>query len=109
MTETTPASSSTIAIIGGGVIGGAIAASVRNVGWPAEAVTVADRNTEILADLAAAHGLVTTTSVAEAAAGADVIVFAVKPQDAAGVLAEFGSHVKPGAMSYTHLRAHETK
>lgn len=101
MTETTPASSSTIAIIGGGVMGGAIAASVRNGGWPAEAVTVADRNTEILADLAAAHGLVTTTSVAEAAAGADVIVFAVKPQDAAAVLAEFGSHVRPGAMLLT--------
>ncbi len=101
MTDIAPASSSTIAIIGGGVMGGAIAAGVRNGGWSAEAVTVADRNTEVLADLAAAHDLMTTTSVAEAAAGADVIVFAVKPQDAAGVLAEFGSHVRPGAMLLT--------
>lgn len=101
MTDTAPASSSTVAIIGGGVMGGAIAAAVRNGGWPAEAVTVADKNTETLADLEAAHGLKTTTSLADAAAGADVIVFAVKPQDAAEVLAEFGSHVKPGAMLLT--------
>ncbi len=101
MTDTTPASSSTVAIIGGGVMGGAIAAGVRGGGWPAEAVTVADKNTETLADLEAAHGLVTTTSLPEAAASADVIVFAVKPQDAAGVLAEFGPHVKPGAMLLT--------
>ncbi len=101
MTDTAPASSSTVAIIGGGVMGGAIAAGVRSGGWPAEAVTVADRNTETLADLAAAHGLKTTTSLAEAAAGADVIVFAVKPQDAAEVLAEFGPHVKPGSMLLT--------
>ncbi|WP_291382525.1 pyrroline-5-carboxylate reductase [Demequina sp.] len=101
MTDTTPAPSSTIAIIGGGVMGGAIAAGVRNGGWPAEAVTVADRHSETLADLAGAHGLLTTTSVAEAAAGADVIVFAVKPQNAAEVLAEFGPHVKPGSMVLT--------
>jgi pyrroline-5-carboxylate reductase len=105
MTDTTPASTSTststIAIIGGGVMGGAIAAGVRSGGWPAEAVTVADLNTELLAELAAAHGLVTTTSVAEAVDGADVIVFAVKPQDAADVLAQFSSHVKPGAMLLT--------
>ena len=101
MTDTIPAPSSTIAIIGGGVMGGAIAAGVRNGGWPAEAVTVADRHSETLADLAGAHGLLTTTSVAEAAAGADVIVFAVKPQNAAEVLAEFGPHVKPGSMVLT--------
>ena len=101
MTDTTPVPSSTVAIIGGGVMGGAIAAGVRGGGWSAEAVTVADRHTETLADLAVAHGLVTTTSVAEAAAGADVIVFAVKPQDAAGVLAEFGPQVKPGSMLLT--------
>lgn len=101
MTDTTPAPSSTVAIIGGGVMGGAIAAAVRAGGWSEDAVTVADRNTETLADLAAAHGLVTTTSLAEAATGADVIVFAVKPQDAAEVLAAFASQMKPGAMLLT--------
>lgn len=82
-------------------MGGAIAAAVRAAGWPAEAVTVADKNTETLADLAATHGLVTTTNLAEAAQGADVIVFAVKPQDATEVLAELSPHVKPGAMLLT--------
>lgn len=101
MTDNAPASSSTIAIIGGGVMGGAIAAGVRSGGWPAEAVTVADRNTETLADLAAAHDLQTTTSLADAVTAADVIVFAVKPQDAAEVLAEFGPHAKPDSMLLT--------
>ncbi|MCB2413243.1 pyrroline-5-carboxylate reductase [Demequina sp. TTPB684] len=101
MTDIATAPSSTVAIIGGGVMGGAIAAGVRNGGWSAESVTVADKSTETLADLAAAHELMTTTSLAEAAAGADVIVFAVKPQDAAEVLAEFGPHVKPGSMLLT--------
>jgi pyrroline-5-carboxylate reductase len=101
MTDIASASSSTVTIIGGGVMGGAIAAAVRAGGWPADAVTVADRNTETLADLAAAHGLVTTTDLAEAAQGADVIVFAVKPQDASEVLAEFSAHVKQGATLLT--------
>lgn len=101
MTDTTPVSSSTIAIIGGGVMGGAIAAAVRAGGWSEDAVTVADHNSENLADLSTSHGLVTTTSAADAVDGADVIVFAVKPQSAAATLAEFDSHVKPGAMLLT--------
>ena len=101
MTENTPASLSTVAVLGGGVMGGAIAAAVRAGGWAAEAVTVADRNTETLADLAAAHGLLTTTDLGEAAQGADIIVFAVKPQDAAAALAQFTDKVKPGAMLLT--------
>ncbi len=101
MTDTTPASSSTVAIIGGGVMGGAIAAAVRAGGWSADAVTVADHNAQNLSDLAAAHGLATTTSAAEAADGADVIVFAVKPQVAAAALAELSTHVKSGAMMLT--------
>lgn len=101
MNDIAPTSSSTVTIIGGGVMGGAIAAAVRGGGWSADAVTVADRNTETLADLAAAHGLATATDLAEAVRGADVIVFAVKPQDAAEVLAAFSAQVKHGAMLLT--------
>jgi len=83
------------------VMGGAIAAGARAAGWPAHQVTVADKNPDALAALASAHGVSTTQSLADAAAGADVIVFAVKPQDAAVALDSFADSVRPGAMLLT--------
>lgn len=100
MTENTQPTS-TIAVLGGGVMGGAIAAGAVAAGWPGSQVRVADRAPERLAALAAEHGVTTTSSLAEAAQGADVLVFAVKPQDAGEAIAQFAGAVKPGALLLT--------
>jgi len=82
-------------------MGGAIAAGAIASGWQASQVTVADKNAEALAVLASAHGLATTQDLGQAAAGADIIVFAVKPQDAATALDAFAASVRPGTLLLT--------
>lgn len=103
MSEATPTTvpTTTIAVLGGGVMGGAIAAGAVASGWPAAQVTVADKNADSLAALASAHGVATTHDLAGAAAGADIVVFAVKPQDAAVALDAFAGSMRPGAMLLT--------
>lgn len=82
--------------MGGAIVAGAIAA-----GWPAERVRVADRFPEARDRLAAAHGVTTFERPAEAVAGADVVVFAVKPQDGAEAIADFAPALAPGALLLT--------
>lgn len=82
-------------------MGGAIAAGALAAGWPATQVTVADKSADALAVLASAHGVATTHDVADAVAHADIIVFAVKPQDGAEALEAFASAVRPGALLLT--------
>lgn len=101
MSEATHTPTTSIAVLGGGVMGGAIAVGAVASGWPAAHVTVADKNADALAALASAHGFATTQDLAEAAAGADVIVFAVKPQDAAVALDAFAASVRPGTVLLT--------
>ena len=103
MTDTTAqaAPTTSIAVLGGGVMGGAIAVGALAAGWPAAHVTVADKSADALAALASTHGFATTHDLAAAAAGADIIVFAVKPQDAAAALAAFAGSVRPGAVLLT--------
>lgn len=92
---------SVIAILGGGVMGGAIIAGACNAGWPSGQVRVADRSEETLARHRQELGVETFTSLAQAVTDADVVVFAVKPQDAAAALEDFAAHVKPGALFLT--------
>ena len=101
MSESKSTPTTFIAVLGGGVMGGAIAAGAIASGWPATQVTVADKNADALAALASAHGLATTQDLAQAAADADVIVFAVKPQDAATALDAFATSVRPGTVLLT--------
>lgn len=101
MSEAISTPTTSIAVLGGGVMGGAIAAGAIAGGWPASQVTVAGRNADSLAALAAAHGVATTQDLAQATAGADIIVFAVKPQDAAAALDVFAGSVRPGTLLLT--------
>ncbi|NTV40110.1 MAG: pyrroline-5-carboxylate reductase [Demequinaceae bacterium] len=101
MSEATSTPTTSIAVLGGGVMGGAIAVGALGAGWPAAQVTVADKSADALAALASAHGFSTTQDLAEAAAGADVIVFAVKPQDAAVAIEAFAAAVRPGTVLVT--------
>lgn len=96
---TTP--TSIITVLGGGVMGGALLKGACAAGWPSAKVRVADRFEETLARHRESLGVETFTSLADAVDGADVVVFAVKPQDAAAALEEFASHVSPGALFLT--------
>lgn len=82
-------------------MGGAVAAGAIAGGWPAGEVRVAGRNPDKLATLVTQLGVAPYNSLAEATRGADIVVFAVKPQDGAAALDEFASEMKPGAMLLT--------
>jgi pyrroline-5-carboxylate reductase len=77
-----------IAILGTGKIGESLLAGLRSSDW-ADIVATARRE-ERAAELRERHGMEATTSNAEAIAGADVVVIAVKPQDVAALLGEVG-------------------
>jgi pyrroline-5-carboxylate reductase len=90
MNDTTPAPASlpNVAILGGGVMGTTIVTALRTAGWASSQVTVAEKDGGRAANLRESHGVVVAKEAREAVEGSDVVVIAVKPQDAAGVLEE---------------------
>jgi len=80
-----------LAVLGAGKAGEALITGVLSSGWrkPEEIVATA-RHEEYLEGLTERHGIATTSDNVEAAAGAGVVVIAVKPQDIEGLLAEVG-------------------
>lgn len=104
MTDSTQKSgteSPRVAVIGGGVMGGTIITAVRVAGWPADGITVAEKDSGRAAALRETHDIEATASIADAVEGAEVIVVAVKPQDAAAALTEIATTYKPGAIVLT--------
>lgn len=99
--ETTTSASPRVAVIGGGVMGGTIITAIRVAGWPVEGITVAEKDKDRAAALQEAHGIRASASISEAVDGAEVIVVAVKPQDADAALAQIASAYKPGALVIT--------
>lgn len=81
-----------IAVLGAGKAGEALIAGLLSSGWrkPLEIVATA-RHEERLAELSERHGIETTLSNVDAAAGAGIVVIAVKPQDIESLLADVGS------------------
>ncbi|WP_084039143.1 pyrroline-5-carboxylate reductase [Demequina sp. NBRC 110053] len=90
-----------VAVIGGGVMGGTIVTALRVGGWPAESIVVAERDAARRDAIAEAHGVVVSESIAEAADGAEAIVVAVKPQDAAAALEDISTTYREGALVLT--------
>ena len=90
-----------VAVIGGGVMGGTVITAMRVAGWPAEAIIVAERDATRAGALEETHGVGVTDDIADAVAGSEVIVIAVKPQDAADALDEVATTCKPGALVLT--------
>jgi pyrroline-5-carboxylate reductase len=86
-----------LAVLGAGKAGEALIAGVLSSGWrkPEEIVATA-RHEEHLAELAERHGIATTSDNVEAAAGAGIVVIAVKPQDIEELLAEVGGSLTGG-------------
>jgi pyrroline-5-carboxylate reductase len=87
----------TVALVGAGVMGEAVLGSlVAAVG--AERVTVTDGREEHGRAVAQRHGVRWAAGNAEAAAGSDVVVLAVKPKDVPGVCADLAGTLSPDAL-----------
>ena len=86
------------AFIGGGVMGEAMLARALATGvmTPAD-VCVAEPVDDRRASLASTHGVAVTADAAEAAAGAELVVLAVKPQQIAPVLEALAGSLSAGA------------
>jgi pyrroline-5-carboxylate reductase len=78
-------------------MGEALARGLLDSGWlTPEELIVTSRREERLEELAARHGVSTTSDNAAAVAGAEVVVVAVKPQDIETLLASISAAVTPG-------------
>jgi pyrroline-5-carboxylate reductase len=86
-----------VAVLGAGKIGEALLAGLLAAGRTADDLVFTERHPERAAELSARHG-VAAVDVATAAAQAEVIVVAVKPQDIAPVLAELAPAIRPGTL-----------
>ena len=83
-----------IAILGAGRIGESLISGLLSSGWrEPEEVAATARRAERVAELRERFGIEATLSNHDAAAGAALIVIAVKPQDIEGLLGEIGTLV----------------
>jgi pyrroline-5-carboxylate reductase len=89
-----------VAVIGAGKIGEALLAGLLAAGRPASELMFTERHPERAAELSGRLG-VDALDVPAAAARADVLVIAVKPQDIAPVLAELKPVLRPGTLIVT--------
>ncbi len=87
----------TIALLGAGVMGGTLLAALVRSGHDPADLVVADKSAERAEQVATGHGA-RTAAADEAAAAADVIVLAVKPQDMAGLIEQIHHAVRPGTL-----------
>jgi pyrroline-5-carboxylate reductase len=85
-----------IAILGAGRIGEALISGLLSSGWrePGELAATA-RRAERVAELRERYGVEATLSNRDAAAGAALVVIAVKPQDIDALLGEIGGLILP--------------
>jgi len=89
-----------VAVLGAGKIGEALLAGLLASGRTADELVFTERHPERAAELTARLG-VAGVDVADAAARAEVLVVAVKPQDIAPVLAELAPVLRPGTLVVT--------
>jgi pyrroline-5-carboxylate reductase len=82
----------TIAVLGAGMIGETILAGLLRSGWPVDRLLATERRAERAEELAAKYGF-RVVELETAVAEADVLTIAVKPQDAATLMAELGPMV----------------
>jgi pyrroline-5-carboxylate reductase len=87
----------TVAVIGAGKIGEVLLSGLLRSGWPAGRLLATARRAERGAELERRYG-VRVVDNDTAAAEADVLAVAVKPQDAAALMAELGPRVPAGKL-----------
>lgn len=90
-----------VAVLGGGVMGGTIITALRVAGWPADKIVVADRGDVRAAALQETHGIEATKEIGPAVDGADIVVIAVKPQQADQIMSDVAGNLRAGAMVIT--------
>lgn len=86
-----------IALLGVGKLGEALLSGLLRSGLPVGAVLAAERYAERAAEIAQRYGVATPTPE-DAAAQADVVLLAVKPQDMRALLVDIAPHVRPGTL-----------
>jgi len=85
-----------VAILGAGRIGESLVAGLLSSGWrDPDEIWATTRRDERVRELRERHGVRATLSNPEAAAGAALVVIAVKPQDLDALLGEIGGLVAP--------------
>lgn len=87
----------TIAILGAGKIGEALLSGLLATGTHPHQLTFAERSVARSEELTARYG-VRSLSVAEAVAGADVVIVAVKPQDIDTLLEQMAAAITDGTL-----------
>jgi pyrroline-5-carboxylate reductase len=91
----------TVAVIGTGKIGETLLSGLLRSGWPARHLIATARRPDRAEELAARYGVRVMTGVEAAATDAGVLVIAVKPQDAAALMADLGPKVVPDRLLVT--------
>jgi pyrroline-5-carboxylate reductase len=86
-----------VAVLGAGKLGEILIGALLHSGWPADRLTASSRRPERAAELARVHGIATGTS-AELAGAADVVVIAVKPQDAGALVEQIRDRLRPDTL-----------
>jgi pyrroline-5-carboxylate reductase len=90
------ADSRKIAILGAGRIGEALISGLLSSGWrKPEEIAATSRREERVTELHERYDVAATLSNHDAAAGASLVVIAVKPQDIEGLLGEIGGLIAP--------------
>ena len=87
----------TIAVLGAGKIGEALLAGLLAAGRSPDELLFTERHPARAAELTERHG-VRGVDLSTAAAGSEIVVVAVKPQDIAPVLAELAPALRPGTL-----------
>jgi pyrroline-5-carboxylate reductase len=87
----------TIAVLGAGKIGEVLLSGLLRSGWPVNRLLATTRRRERAEELASRYGIRVVDNEA-AAAEAEVLAVAVKPQDAGALLADVGPKVPPGKL-----------
>jgi pyrroline-5-carboxylate reductase len=89
--------SSTVAVLGAGVMGETLVSGLLRAGWTAADIVITERRPERAAELAERYE-VRVAGNAEAVAVADTVVLVVKPQDMEALLEEVAGALRPGAL-----------
>ncbi len=87
-----------IAFTGAGNMAASLIGGLRAQGIDASAIKASDRGAEQRAKIAAEHGIELFADNAQAAAGADIIVLAVKPQVMKAVCQDLAPHLSEGQL-----------
>ncbi|GAB2590698.1 pyrroline-5-carboxylate reductase [Paractinoplanes abujensis] len=86
-----------VAVIGAGKLGELVLAGLLRSGWAPQQVLATTRRPERAAELAERHGIRPVLNLT-AVTQADVLLIAVKPQDAGALLDDFGMKVPPDTL-----------